>query len=83
MDAQQAERFVTSCQEALQMWERAQVLVADSAALCEATLAPQSRSEELRLQPPPCRGRDRHARPRSVARTAAPALVGAVGVVAP
>ena len=52
MHAVQAERFVTSCLEALHTWERTQVLMADAAALCEAALAAQSRSEELHLQPP-------------------------------
>jgi hypothetical protein len=52
MDAVQAERFVTSCLEALQTWKRTQVLMADAAVLCEAALAAQSRSEELRLRPP-------------------------------
>lgn len=52
MDAVQAERFVTSCLEALQTWERTKVLMADAAALCEAALAAQSRSEELRIEHP-------------------------------
>jgi hypothetical protein len=52
MEAVQAERFVTSCLEAVQTWERTQMLMADAVALCEATWAAQSRSEELRLQPP-------------------------------
>jgi hypothetical protein len=52
MDAEQAERFVTSCLEAVKTWERAQVLLADAAALCEAAWAAQSRSEELRILRP-------------------------------
>src|SRR3954470_10180956 len=52
MDPVQAERFVTSCVEALQTWERTQGLMADAVALCEAALAAQSRSKELHLRPP-------------------------------
>jgi hypothetical protein len=51
MDSVQAERFVTSCLEAVETWERTQALMADAAALCEAALAAQSRSEELRILP--------------------------------
>jgi hypothetical protein len=49
MEAVQAERFVTSCLEAVQTWERTQVLIADARALCEVALEAQSRSEELRI----------------------------------
>jgi hypothetical protein len=52
MDAVQADRLITSYQQALQTWERTQVLIAKAAALCGAGLAAQSRSEELRLRPP-------------------------------
>jgi hypothetical protein len=52
MDAVQADRLRTSYQQALQTWERAQVLMAEAEALCEAALVAQGRTEELRLQPP-------------------------------
>ena len=38
MDARQAERFGTSYRQALQTWERAQVLMAAARALCEVAL---------------------------------------------
>jgi excisionase family DNA binding protein len=52
MDADQAARVWTSYLEAIQAWERAQVLIADAAALCEVALAAQARSEELRILHP-------------------------------
>jgi hypothetical protein len=52
MDARQAERFGTSYRQALQTWERAQVLMAAARALCEVALEAQSRSEELRILRP-------------------------------
>src|SRR4051812_14381871 len=74
MDAVQAERFVTSCVEALQTWERTQGLMADAVVLCEAALAAQSRSKELHLRPPtaPRRLRPRRARSAILARTVLP-----------
>jgi hypothetical protein len=51
MDADQAARVWTSYLEAVQAWERAQILIADAVALSEVALAEQARSEELRLRP--------------------------------
>jgi hypothetical protein len=52
MDPIEADRLITSYQQALRTWERTQVLMAEAAALCGAALEAQGRSEELRLQAP-------------------------------
>jgi hypothetical protein len=52
MDPIQADRLITSYQQALRPWERPQMLMAEAAALCGAAAAAQSRSEELRLLRP-------------------------------
>jgi hypothetical protein len=52
MDPQHAERCVTSYLDAVQTWERAPLLMAEAAALCEAALRAVDRAQTLRFQLP-------------------------------
>jgi len=52
MDPQHAERFVTSSLDAVQTWERAQLFLAEAAALCEVALLAVDRAQTLRFQLP-------------------------------
>ena len=52
MDADQADRLIVTYLQAVQAWERAQVLMADGVALCEAALEACDRAATLRLPPP-------------------------------
>jgi hypothetical protein len=53
MDADQADRLLTAYLQALQTWERSQVLMADAAALCEAAFVACDQAQTQYLQPPP------------------------------
>jgi hypothetical protein len=56
MDADHADRLVTSHLPTRQAWGRTPILMADSVALCEAAVAPRDRHAALRFQPPFSRG---------------------------
>jgi hypothetical protein len=52
MDIDHSDRLMATYLQALEAWERAQVLIARSAALCEAALQACDRAQKQRLPPP-------------------------------